>query len=268
MSSFLLLLLALAQVPLLQTAGGTLSGTVRTEDGKPAAGIRVAAMAAANLVTGTGDAAALFSITQTDELGRYTLENVPPGRVFVTAGRVDLPTYFPGATSAATAVPIEVTSAVTLKDLDFLVAQSSAEPPPRVVQGASLVRGGDMPMVRVPGHLVIPNFKAASQLRLIGRSPVAKYRNGIDIPGGVSVTTEVIPYSDGSFYALLPVGQVSIQAEVRLPKGFRVDSMTSGSTDLLAQPLDTSSATSTIPEIVITLAADPPSETPDGGPQR
>src|SRR5688572_3056886 len=72
----------MAQALLPQT--GSITGVVRLAGGEPASGIRVTAMR----VNGTDDALkAMVSLTQTDPTGRYVLEQVPPGRYYITAGQ-------------------------------------------------------------------------------------------------------------------------------------------------------------------------------------
>ena len=102
---FLLPFLILAQaIPALRTETATVSGVLRTSSGSPAAGIRVAATALPDPADPT-PASALVSITETDAEGRYRLENIPAGRYYITAGRVDLPTYYPGTVDVAPALP-------------------------------------------------------------------------------------------------------------------------------------------------------------------
>lgn len=99
--------LALAQAP----ANGSISGTVRGATGEPSAGVRVAAMPVAG-----GDV--LVGIAETDRDGRYRLENVPPGRYYITAGLVSAPTYCPGTRDPrlGAVVTIAVGSAITGHD--------------------------------------------------------------------------------------------------------------------------------------------------------
>ena len=91
------LLLFLQGIPIAQGQGGTVAGVLRNASGVPAAGVRVSAMAQPDSAQELSSAAALVSIAETDEAGRYRLENVPPGRYYIVAGRVDFPTYYPGA---------------------------------------------------------------------------------------------------------------------------------------------------------------------------
>src|SRR5688572_29998661 len=74
-----------AVVLLAQAAGGIVSGIVRDAAGNPVTGIRVALMTEPNV---------LANIGKTEASGYYRLENIPPGRYYVVAGRVDTPTYY------------------------------------------------------------------------------------------------------------------------------------------------------------------------------
>jgi protocatechuate 3,4-dioxygenase beta subunit len=65
--------------------GGEVTGQVIQSSGAPAAGVRIAALAAAPLGAADTGAAILERLTQTDEAGRYRLENVLPGRYYITA---------------------------------------------------------------------------------------------------------------------------------------------------------------------------------------
>jgi len=103
--------LLMAQVvPPLPFQTGSITGTVRMANGAPASGVRVTAMR-----EDTTDAAlrAMSSLTQTDSTGRYHLDNVPAGRYYIAAGRVDLPTYYPGTLDMTQGTTISISSAAT-----------------------------------------------------------------------------------------------------------------------------------------------------------
>ena len=85
------LVLLLQGIPVQQ--GGTVTGILRDSLGKPVAGIRMAAVARDALDSA---ASAMAGIAETDEQGRFVLENIPPGRYTIAAGRLDLQTYHPG----------------------------------------------------------------------------------------------------------------------------------------------------------------------------
>jgi TolA-binding protein len=93
------------------------SGVVRDAASNPQVGVRVAAMAAP--VTGEAKSAdVLVSIEKTDEFGRYVLE-IPPGRYYIIAGRVDRPTYYPDATNPDQAKIFSITSGSKAEGVDF-----------------------------------------------------------------------------------------------------------------------------------------------------
>jgi Spy/CpxP family protein refolding chaperone len=107
-------------------ATGSISGVVRMADGTPAAGVRVTATRA----DGADAVTAMASLTQTDAMGRYRLENVPPGRYYVSAGRVDLPTYYPGTLNLTQGITVSIATASTVADIDFVIQEPSATVPP------------------------------------------------------------------------------------------------------------------------------------------
>src|SRR5213594_746337 len=113
MQAFLLAVLLAVQS--LNPPTGVVTGRIRKSDGSPAAGMRVSAMLAPEAGrSDAADAGALFSQTQTDELGRYRLENVPPGRYYIMAGRVDAPTFYPGKEDILAATAISVAASTPI----------------------------------------------------------------------------------------------------------------------------------------------------------
>src|SRR5262245_1897638 len=109
-----LLLLLLQGIPALPNQTGTVSGVLRAADGKPAAGVRVSAMARPDNPQDALGASSMAGISETDEAGRFQLENIPPGRYYIVAGRLDLPTYFPGTLDMAAATIVRITPGANL----------------------------------------------------------------------------------------------------------------------------------------------------------
>ena len=108
----------------LQTAGrtqtGSVAGELRAKDSSPAAGVRVTAREAP-LPNATSKDPVFARITQTDAKGHYKLEDIPPGRHFITAGSLDFPTYYPGVSSTKEAEIIEVRAGAAIADKNFTV---------------------------------------------------------------------------------------------------------------------------------------------------
>jgi TonB family protein len=109
---------AVAQMPT-----GTVSGEIRTREGQPAVGVRVSAMAVPEGGVPAGGTA-LVSIGMTDNQGRYRLENVLPGRYYITAGFVDLPTYYPGVSAVSGASVVNVLSGTPVTGINFAVVNA------------------------------------------------------------------------------------------------------------------------------------------------
>src|SRR5688572_26237649 len=107
-----------------QTPTGTVTGEVRTREGQPAVGVRVSAMAVPEAGVPADGGTALVSIGTTDNQGRYRLENVLPGRYYITAGFVDSPTYYPGVTAVSGATVVNVLSGTPVTGISFAVANT------------------------------------------------------------------------------------------------------------------------------------------------
>jgi len=117
----------MAQVLLPSTSQtGTITGVIRTPAGTPAPGIRVTAMRTDMVEDAVRGMA---SLAQTDSEGRYRLENVPPGRYYISAGRVDLPTFYPGTLDMTKGTVISVSSVALISDIDMVVQSQSATLP-------------------------------------------------------------------------------------------------------------------------------------------
>ena len=107
-----------------QVSTGTVSGEIRTREGQPAVGVRVSAMAVPEAGVPANSGTALVSIGMTDNQGRYRLENVLPGRYYITAGFVDGPTFYPGVAAVSGATVVNVLSSTPVTGINFAVANS------------------------------------------------------------------------------------------------------------------------------------------------
>ena len=127
MNAFLLSLLLWTQgIPVQPTQTGTVAGVLRTADGRPAVNERVTAIPQVEFAGDAADGATLSSLAVTDEQGRYTLENIPPGRYYIAAGRLDLQTYYPGTQAMNAGLPVQIAPGAKLEKIDFTLNSTSA----------------------------------------------------------------------------------------------------------------------------------------------
>ena len=117
--------LAAQAVTPVQQGNGIVTGQIHSTNGASVAGVRITAMAVLQPGVAAMDAATLERLTTTDNDGRYHLENVSPGRYYITAGLLDLPTYYPGVRTLAEARTVAVIANSTLTGIDFPLAQST-----------------------------------------------------------------------------------------------------------------------------------------------
>ena len=112
-------------IPALPGQVGTVTGVLHDRRQLPAAGVRVAAMPVPDSVQALVEGAVLVSISQTDAAGRYRLEDIPPGRYFIIAGRVDVPTFHPGTLEMAKGTVVQMTPGDVLTGIDFILMEDS-----------------------------------------------------------------------------------------------------------------------------------------------
>jgi hypothetical protein len=209
-------LLGTQGIPLQPTQAGTITGSLKDSQGRPAAGVRVAAVARPTSMEELGGAA-MSSIAETDSQGRFVLENVPPGRYYISAGRLDFPTYFPGTQAMGEGTLVTVAAGATVPGIDFTMRDSSAG---RADAGVSGTGSLTIPLsVRVESGKV-PVFADGkfTTLRLVA-------------PGGV-ITAPLTQPSLSIFGSdLQPDYQLDVEG---LPPGYSVKSMEFGATTLQA----------------------------------
>jgi hypothetical protein len=99
----------------------TITGRLLNRDGSPAPNIRVMARSANDASTQAGET---VSFGQTDETGKYRLENIPPGRYFISAGIVEAPSYYPGVAEQSRATVVTMMAGASLQGLDFFQVAS------------------------------------------------------------------------------------------------------------------------------------------------
>jgi hypothetical protein len=118
-----------------QARTGSISGRIQSQDGSPAAGIRVAAVAA-------GD---LLAFTLTDDAGRYTIDDIPPGRYLIAAGRIGSFTYLPGTTDERKATTLSIAAGSITGNLNFKLAIAAGVR----IRGVVGIPTGNFPRTRV-----------------------------------------------------------------------------------------------------------------------
>src|SRR4029453_4150145 len=94
-------------------------GILRSATGAPATGVRVSALTRPDTTTDLATAAAYASLAETDASGRFRLEQIPPGRYYIVAGNIDVPTYYPGTVSPTDGIAIQITPGLVVSGIDF-----------------------------------------------------------------------------------------------------------------------------------------------------
>jgi hypothetical protein len=235
MIALLLTLTLFTQGPAaLQSDNGTITGVLRTAGGDPAIGVRVAAMAIPESALDAVTVAAMISLVATDEAGRYRLENVPPGRYYISAGRVDFPTYFPGVLDMSGGTVVSITSKATIAGLNFALQDASI----RTAAATDSYLGIAQPSLAVPVQVRVENG---------ARQPVST--NGTFVTIGLTRTADgaksSVALSGTSVSLPIPSAVVGTEYKVsvdNLPEGYVLKSITYGSTDLLMDTLKLTAA--------------------------
>lgn len=220
MLAFLLLVSALLGQggPALSNQNGTITGALRNPAGAPATGIRVSALARPEELKDLALATALAGLGETDAAGRYRLENIPPGRYYIVAGRVDIPTFYPGTIVANEGTVVSVAPGLTVSGIDFVLNNVSAG---RAISNGQGSSGWVVSIqTRIEGGGRVPLFAG-------GRFPVLRFSRPNS--AGIDETLSVPNVSLSS-----PEYHVTVED---LPEGYSLKSLTFGSVDLKSKPL-------------------------------
>jgi hypothetical protein len=121
----LILMLVLQGVPVPAFQSGSITGVLTTATGKPAIGVRVSALTRPDSALDALVSSAMASISETDQNGVYKLENIPPGRYYIVAGRLDQPTYYPGALEMASGKEVLITPGTAIVGMNFAMKDNS-----------------------------------------------------------------------------------------------------------------------------------------------
>jgi hypothetical protein len=119
--------IVLISMLLTQTGNGVVTGQLQTQEGTPAALVRVAAVPVptGNAIPADGpnyfNATPPVSTDISDNQGRYRLANVPPGRYYILAGLANEPTFYPASknTNAEGATVVTVAAGAAIDNLNF-----------------------------------------------------------------------------------------------------------------------------------------------------
>jgi 5-hydroxyisourate hydrolase-like protein (transthyretin family) len=233
MTALLLAVTLFAQGTALQNENGTITGVLKTSAGQPAVGVRVAAMAIPESKLDAVTGAAMASLVTTDEAGRYRLENIPPGRYYITAGRLDFPTYFPGTLDMSAGTIVSVTAKVKIADMNFALQDASI---PTATSDSYLA--SIQPALSIPILVHVENG---------GKQPVSA--NGAYVRVGLMRTADGlrsdIPLSAPAISAAVPSAIVGADYRItvdNLPNGYVLKSLTFGSTNLMTDTLKLTAA--------------------------
>ena len=209
-----LIAVILAQLPAQQS--GTVAGVLKDSEGKPIAGIRVAAVPRPDAVSDASALEAMSAIAETDSQGRYMLEGIPPGRYYIAAGRVDRRTYFPGTSDIAAAKDLLITAGQQVSEIDFVLSDASF---------GRETRHGSVPLiVSVEGGGPMPLSGNGEWTVIALASPERSLRSLPLFSGNSSV------------YMIGPPGTYKVVVE-NLPARYVVKSMTYRSIDLVTNAL-------------------------------
>ena len=218
MLTVLIHIILLVQGIVLPNQGGTVTGVLTTEASLPAPGIRVAVMTQPESPADATSASSLVSITETDSAGRFRLENVPAGRYYVTAGRVELPTYFPGTLELRAGKIVTVAAGDTVSGVNFSIKDVSDR---GVVSINAVLR---IPIrIHAEEGTRIPVFSERGKVRL----RLTHLSDGIVTDAFLDAPSVALPIAAGEY-------KVGIE---NLPEDFTLNSLTFGTTNLLSNTL-------------------------------
>jgi hypothetical protein len=244
----ILMLSVLLQQAAAPVGTGVIEGVLRDGSGQPLAGARVAAMVPPARAVRGRVGAEFASLAQTDSNGRYRLE-VSPGSYYISAGKVENPTFYPGTLQIGSGTPVTVARGATVSNINFTLASTRAASEcvtttisPGVARSLSLYvciavdGGGKVPIFSdgaVP-KLKLTNVKTNTSYEMsFGEVPRFLDRNLVAVPHLISVPLNLEATPDEY--------RVSVED---LPAGYAVRSVTHRAdepgekiVDVLNQPL-------------------------------
>jgi hypothetical protein len=209
-------------IPAQAQQAGTILGVLKDRDGNPLPGVRMAAIAPPESLIDALTSASMSSIAETDEAGRYKLENIPPGKYYIAAGRLDLQTYYPGTPDITAAKEVAVTAGSTTPGIDFALDLSSYGRAERFGLPTQIT-------TTIPIHVTV---EGGGRLPVSAKGKLTGIRfesiNGTPLMAGITSTFLSIPGPTTAAYAV---------TVLNLPETYVVKSIKYGAIDLAANPL-------------------------------
>jgi hypothetical protein len=195
------LLLLIQGIPVQQ--GGTVTGVLRDAAGMPAPGIRMAAVTRPDSLENIFEGTVMAGIAETDAEGKFILENIPPGRYVIAAGRLDLQTYYPGTQTLAEATVVTISPGATISGINFVLNSASFGRAANSLLGPAAISAAIPVRVLVEGNGKLPissggNF-VSIRAESLGANPVRMPidSSSVNVPGPVTadyrVTMENLP---------------------------------------------------------------------------
>jgi hypothetical protein len=224
---------------------GTVTGTLKTDAGTPAVGVRVGAMVRPESAAEISSASALSSIAETDAAGHFRLENVPQGRYYITAGRVDFPTYYPGTQDLTAGRVVLVKPGDIITGIDFVMNSIAVRPPDSLSFGVAGTPSFVIPViVKVEGGGRIPVYSAAgfASLRL------SRTSDGLTTEAPLSTTNLILATPTG---LATPEYRVTVE---NVPTGYTVSSLKYGAGEIANNILKLSTSNTMVAGPVISIA--------------
>ena len=247
--------LALQGLPLAAQQGGTIAGILRNAEGRPAVGVRISALSRPESQVEAISGADLISIAETDEQGRFRLEDVPPGQYYVVAGRVDAPTYYPGTPQMAMATVIKVTAGATIAGLDFAMGNNSIRTEGTdIFRAAAVSKSVPIRVVTEDGAKIPVNSAAGPVMLQIERTTDGDTKT---VPiTATSAILQVLVANRNDF-------KITVQ---NLPDAYAVKSITIGNLDITNDIWrGITEQYATLSPIAVTLATQPVAASPASG---
>jgi len=216
MIALLLMLTWIAQgIPAPPSQTGTVTGTLKTDAGTPAVGVRVGAMVRPESPTELSSASALSSIAETDAAGHFRLENIPQGRYYITAGRVDYPTFFPGTQDINAGRVVLVKPGDVIAGIDFVMNSIAVRPPDSF-----------------SGPVTTPTFNIPVSIKVDGGGPAPVFSDAGFATLRLTRTTDgqvtEMPVSTSNMVTAIPPGGTPPEFRIgieNLPRGYAIGSI-------------------------------------------